>query len=582
MPQKLIRLTSETDNGVFNGLFDQDIEIKKDSEVALQTLTLERSSDSFNVNSSNETIEFVSKDRVGSGLQSAKIDNKTYEQADAAELMTSIQTNMNASCDMITDPVQMNVQWQANIDQDDDVAVIQCRPSPFFPLINYNVRTSAPIQNNESVLDVPVTKGIVTGAETPTMGPAGFGRLTETATGALAECYMFNNYRFIKSTGSFRIKLSAISEQAGVLRPAFTIALVEKAGYEKLRAGTITETDLTYAIQVDAKTGAGSPTTGGYSYISELGSGATTPTNPFVKIVKASNDGNERLNDVLEIVIKNGVLQGFIHQNGVASTTLPASTATFTNTALFPVVFCHLANTTGPVVNNLIDMIQCSFDPWQLPLEWYDFLDNNPQLEPKVSTLPEVVQYDGVQTAVSFDPDFGFATAPIAEYLGYTNRDLTTGPVGFKVGLGADLVIPPDTSLLDPNQNLTYTREQGYTLRGINVFASAVDSESYLVETQSFTLDSYDSYGLSINERTANSGGSRRNILATVPVSETAIPNSANVRVVYEPSTLNYIAIKNRSDIITRQIRMRLLDSRYNQVSVAGLAAMTILIREPE
>lgn len=583
MPQKLIRLTSETDNGVFNGLFDQDIEIKKDSEIALQTLTLERRATSFSVNSSNESIEFVSKDRAGSGLQSAKIANKTYKEADSAELMTSIQTNMNASCDMISKPVQMNVQWRANIDQGEDEAVIECRPSPFFPLINYNDLTSAVIQNTETLIDVPVTRGIVTGAVTPTFNTSGGGlnRATETATGALGECYLFNNYEFIKSTGSLRIRLNTVSEQT-VLRPAFTIALVDTAGYEKLQAGTIAMTDLVYAVQVDARTAAASLTTGGYSYISEPGEAATTETSPYVKIVKASTDGNERLNDVLEIVIRNGTLQGFIHQNGVATTALPASTGTFTDKALYPAVFIHLASTTGPVVNNQIDMIQCSLDPYQNPLEWPFFLSGNPQLEPRTSTLPELVQYDGVQTEVAFDPDFSFATLGIAEFLGYTNASLTTGSAGSKVGLGAILFIPPETSFVDPNQNFTYTRAQGYVLRGRNVFASAVDSESYLVETQSFTLDSYDSYGLSANERNANAGGSRRNILATVPVSEIAIPGSVNARVVYEPSTLNYIAIKNRSDVITRQIRMRLLDSRYGDVTTSGLAAMTVLIRDKE
>ena len=54
-----------------------------------------------------------------------------------------------------------------------------------------------------------------------------------------------------------------------------------------------------------------------------------------------------------------------------------------------------------------------------------------------------------------------------------------------------------------------------------------------------------------------------------------------NARVIYEPNTLDYIAIKNRSDVITRQIRMRLLDARYEPIVTAGLAAMTILIREP-
>ena len=33
MPQKLIRLTCESNDGIFNSKFDEDIHIKKDSEI---------------------------------------------------------------------------------------------------------------------------------------------------------------------------------------------------------------------------------------------------------------------------------------------------------------------------------------------------------------------------------------------------------------------------------------------------------------------------------------------------------------------------------------------------------------------
>ena len=83
-------------------------------------------------------------------------------------------------------------------------------------------------------------------------------------------------------------------------------------------------------------------------------------------------------------------------------------------------------------------------------------------------------------------------------------------------------------------------------------------------------------------KRFANSGGSRRNLLAVIPVVEQDIVNSPNTRIQYEPNTLDYIAIRNKSDVITRQIKMRLLNSRYGSVVTSGLAAMTLLIRDPK
>jgi hypothetical protein len=43
--QKLIRLTSDSQDGVFSSTFNEDILIKKDSDIALQSLSVERKSD---------------------------------------------------------------------------------------------------------------------------------------------------------------------------------------------------------------------------------------------------------------------------------------------------------------------------------------------------------------------------------------------------------------------------------------------------------------------------------------------------------------------------------------------------------
>ena len=110
-----------------------------------------------------------------------------------------------------------------------------------------------------------------------------------------------------------------------------------------------------------------------------------------------------------------------------------------------------------------------------------------------------------------------------------------------------------------PDASLTYSQDVGYTFTADVGFDNSYDSDTYIIDTQTFTLDSYDSYGLSAAERSANSGGSRRNIIATIPVTEVPVPGSSNSIIQYEPSTQNYIQIKNRGDIVTRQIRCRLL-----------------------
>ena len=589
MPQKLIRLTCESNDGVFNGLFDQDIQIKQDSEIAFQSLSLERASTSFNVNNSNNTLVYVSRED-GIIAQSVQIENKTYEKEDRFELLANITKELNANCDFILRANQMNSQWKAFIDEDNDIVNIMVRPSPFFPLASWNTTGAGSALYNTTVKrDSPVVAG-VTDAEEITMAVAGMGRLNQSASGALNECYMWSQFPFIKSTGSLRVRLH--DNSVGTTnRPAFTIGLTDLAGAIKLAAGTIELTDLVYAVQVNQASADAAQ--GGYSYINAKGSAVVIPLlKPNGDLVKVENadgtGGGYENNDVMEIVIgRNNYLQGVIHQETGGQTLLPTSTTQYLGESdLFPVIFWHLNNTSGASPQKMIlDMVQCSFDPFEdETINWYANLQANPQIENRNSTLATLTAYDRPLGAagqeVAGEPwreVFELGSDDIALYLGYTNAEL----VDDGVEIGALLTIPPDLTLTDPNTATPYIRTQGYFLTAKDPFEPGIDSESYLVDTQTFMLDSFDSYGLSAEERNANAGGSRRNLLATIPVTETVIPNSVNARVIYEPNTLDYIAIKNRSDIITRQIRMRLLNSRYQPISTAGLAAMTILIREP-
>ena len=579
MPQKLIRLTCESNDGVFDGLFDQDIHIKQDSEIAFQSLTMEKSSTAFNVNASNDLVTFRSKENGGN--QTCRILNKTYEKEDRVALMTDITQKMNAVCDYIVTPSQMNQQWKAKTNEITDLVEIGCRPSPLFPLLCWNPIDNLPVVNTAANRTAPIDNNVPNASAIVAGGP-GMGRLQQSVAGLLNESYMFMTKPFIKSTGSFRISLSDMTDGTAN-RPAFTIGMVDEEGKRKLELSTITLPDLLYAIQVESRNTA-DPAQGGYSYITAKGAAGVTQTLPYVKI-ENSSAGKQGLNDTLEIVIRNNVLQGYIHQELGGLTTLPASLPITPGANLYPVVFCHLANTAAPVVNNLIDRIQSSLDPYHdyLDAEWIGFVTANPGLEPKQQDLPNVVTYDTDVALIPYESNLTLGSVGIAEFLGYTDaviiRDNLFAPPPEEIG--GELVIPPDLTLMDTNANRQYTVAQGWIALARNVFRTAIDSESFLVDTQTFMLDSYDSYGLTLSERNANSGGSRRNILATIPVLETLIPNQATVRVVYEPNTLDYIAIKNRSDIITRQIRMRLLNARYDTITTAGLAAMTILIREP-
>jgi hypothetical protein len=186
----------------------------------------------------------------------------------------------------------------------------------------------------------------------------------------------------------------------------------------------------------------------------------------------------------------------------------------------------------------------------------------------------EVPEYDFNGVDKPFTPSVQL-TDTFAKYLGFNNGYLS--PVQILPAVEVDYKNSP---IDDPTSEADFRQRLGYIYVADNLFDNSYDSDTYIIDTQTFTLDSFDSYGLSTQLRNANSGGSRRNIIATIPISEVPIAGSSNSIIQYEPATQNYIKIKNRGDIVTRQIRCRLLSGMYQPVKTEGLASIVLLIKE--
>jgi len=580
MSQKLIRLTCESNDGIFNGKFDQDVEIKKGSDIAFKSLTLERASDNFIVNSSNQSFNFSSTGYPPQS-QTGVITNGTYEQDDTGTLMNNITNAMNKVCSMTAvdglgaNLNQMNLQWRASVDENEDTVEIECKRSLFFPLSQWNV--SEALYNTEFVRNAPIIQGVTDATEVTQTTEAGLGRDDAGPAGVLNESYMFTAIPFIKSTGAFRVRLGSMTVGTDD-RPAATIGLTDAAGLTKLRNATITLEDLLYAIRVDQPSA--SATQGGYSFINKKGSATTTAVETGGNLVKPENYDvdDTSANDMFEIRLDNNSVIGSIFQETVAIKNLLPSLPLAEGIDLYPVVFFHMDINTVT-----LDMVQVSLDPFGNPDDFPNqIVRDNPQLEDSTnSTLTGPVKFETTSLGIPYTPQVNMNLA-LANYLGYKNGTLIefAGVDNFvsKGGLLTKQIIP---NLFDPISGGTYNLAIGFKIKAVTVITNAINGDSYLVDTQTFTLDSFDSYGLSKAERDANSGGSRRNLLAVIPVVEQPIVNSSTTRVQYEPNTLDYIAIKNKSDVITRQIKMRLLNSRYENVITAGMATMSILIRDP-
>ena len=567
--QKLIRLTSDTQDGIFSSIFNEDILISKDSDIALQSLSVERKSDKIVISNDNNNIEYgVVLPELG--VESTIIPSGVYDKNTNNKLLQSITNGLNRDASFTVDSQQMGTEW--NVEVENGYTVVKGTTMPFFPINVWDNTTGEGIENTVSNYSGPVQNNIVNG-ENVDITVDGLSRQTTTTTGNANEAYVFGGYvPFVKSTGSLRLRLAKLIEDA-VNDKAFTFGLMGKAAVEKCHNGTITEADLTYAIRVKQ------PNAGGTIFI-QLKNGVDADYVNTTFTPDNYDPATVGDNDILEIVINSGRIYGQQWTLNAGSNVFDSYNAV-DGEDLFWGVFVFDSNATC-----IIDKVAVSMSSTIVSniggggganeTEISEIIINNPQL----ATDPEsnFTGYVEFERNVRDTPSF-LVEKDVFDHLGFENTIVLVSE-GSGETSGVPIKRGTVRNLVDPVSGEEYDYRFVFQWTATSIFDNSYSSDMYLIDSQTFQLDSYDSYGLSVNQRNANTGGSRRNILATIPISEVPISGTANGLIQYEPSNLFYIAIKNRGDITTRQLRFRLLTGTYEPVLTSGLASMTILIRD--
>jgi hypothetical protein len=590
MPQKLIRLTTpsvnESGKCEFTGLFNEEITIKENSEIALHSLSLERRSQELDLKKSNAAIKFASvnagdsypgPDPPGTSNQSSSLsplDN--YNKSNNLAFLDTVSNATNRVCSMLTTPEQMNIQYKCVVNGDGR-AEIQAGVSPFYTIDQaYDPKIPGRSFPNFATPDAPLNANPeIAGAQIVKTGAAdgatGLHRDSDTLVSPPnpAESYIYGEEPFIKSTGSFRLRFNRLLGNGGAVS-AYMGLVKGDAGITKLRNGSLSEADMEYAFRIHGNNTAMEFKT----FAAGSFSSTVTPINHTV----AGAD----FNDILEIVIDNDKLIGQIHQNdAVGGTGTDIKTVLTSANVEEGINYYWFISFVEGKDNIVLDFCSVSLDPFSDVSTGGTSLT---ALEPANQALS--ILSTPLTTLVDFNrnveltPVFQLA-ADVAKFLGWTDStlDSTASPPKLRT---QTVTITPKVTVEDLNQNQLYEISLGFTWLAPEPFDNNYNADNYLVDTQSFLLDSYDSYGLSLSERDALSGGSRRNILAVIPQSEDPISGTGNGIVQYQPNTLNFIRIRNRADITTRQLRFRLLTGRYQDVIIQNMAALTVLIRDPQ
>lgn len=118
-----------------------------------------------------------------------------------------------------------------------------------------------------------------------------------------------------------------------------------------------------------------------------------------------------------------------------------------------------------------------------------------------------------------------------------------------------------------PQNGFQFAAEPSFAAE--RAFNIKTEADAYLIELMNINIDSYDSF----SKELFPSGGQRKNLLSVIPSS------NDNGNLVYFPPYPTFIDLLNKESLYLRNIKARVLNMDYSEISARGLSSMVLLIQ---
>lgn len=520
---KLVRITTEDPNALFETKFNEDIVIEPDSQIALSNTSFDTVGKTIEIDAGNDAIEYQLS--INSGIsptaQTLKLTHGTYtsNSTDSNDVMSQIQNGLNTG--MRFNGFEIGKSFRV---VNSDVL------NPTAGKLGIIMKTSSAKvveADFEFLGDAEVSKndGDSRRAWAQTEGNA-FADDSNKILGVehwpLGCCFA-------------RCKIRALVDNSSA-NNGFRMWLTDKTVHELRDVDDVLVSDTQLYLQVAPVDGG--TNSGVFRYKTSKG-GATlvdSTKNVLSHAIKAGGDPNndgpgdvaDPNNDIVEFRQVGGFLKVFVYRNGEAAAEELASiaydyTATGAKRLFWGISFQGDKSTTS------VESLYVHFDPFAPPIPKEHVAEVEDDLVVG-ATPPRQRQFINASQFILTIPSF-----ELRNYLGFANQ-VTRSPF-----------------------ELYTTRITSDAL-----FASNLFNDSYVFELLNIDLESYDSLS-----------GGKRNILKVIPAGAT----DANSVVDYEASNLTFIDVRNKFPLTLRNLKARILRNDLEPIVVRGLSVCTLLIR---
>ncbi len=518
--KKLIKLITSDSNANFDNQFRNEIIINKNSEIALHSLSMTREEIKITIGPHNDLITFD----IGNGVRDFRLKNGSYtvHQLDTLiddfnkKINSKIQVNLATS--FAGADIEYGSYFEAFIDTsaNDDMQFKLRLCRPPFQGTK-DVNGDEPDINLKNI--TRLDDNIFKATDSPDAG--------------LTTSFMHFDSPFIRGCGSFRARIGLLADNINPADPnGFIFGLTRRI--DKLQDDTFTRNDINFGIEILSTT----------SNYNKIVNGVTTDagTSPL----RFDGGTNANSHDYLDISQNNNRLVGKVYQvNNIVdifnepnaySIESFESMREINDESLYGFIIFFSGNSR--VVLNSIRYHGAEDEQ----LKCFEIGADGEAVD-----ILATVQIPRVQFFSKSLCDFNcvFQTQEIATFFGF-----------------------------DARNNLSNNEEGGFENGDESFIASGTPfivldtSDIYMIEMLNIPLDSYEAHT-----------ESRKNVLAVIPVNE----NNVNMTVgtlQYESPNLNYISIKNDYELSLRNIKCRIVNSRFQGIETTGTSHITVFIRD--
>ena len=533
---KLLRFTSEDNNGIFTATLDQELRIPPRAKIALASCALEIQRDTLVIDSSNHEIRFQI---VTGAIRSIQLEHTNgigtkplyYDTTNYQVLFDDITLKINNAIGSklasghIEFGAEIGKQCEIKKDRNGKIE-IKLNSVGSLPY-----GTQVDLNTPSKTLDGAVKKVVV--VTNPTATGAVIRANTETAQGNDSYlCTTYQTHPISKGCGVHRARFKSLNNLGtGANRGGVTLSLGPDPS-EFINSRDFIVSDISFGIKAVASFGGGGGAQDGVYHYKLPNTADFVPTAIPITVTGADNT-----KDFISLEVVADRVRGVVYRNNGAGDTIATELfdTGYDNSRLYASYSLHGAGqvTATPTYGCRIDQIRFTPDPFLAALD--PSIDNsinvhNPDKDLANSTPTR-------QSTVNTNHDLNFTGDEVSGFFGYETRR------------------QPRTGFINGKFIVIFT--------GQLLFKSTVINDCFMIEMLNLSIESYDFH---------ETQRKRKNILAVLPFDDT------QDKCIFQPNTLAYLDLFNKDEYFTSEIKLRIIRGDYGSVELSGLSTVVIYL----